>query len=163
MRTGTLISPSHRLSLPPRPLFAAFFHAGGSGLLRRVAVWGFPRRQSCLRRRVQRSRSCTHLPGRLHLLTIPRRCAPATARVPRGRHHAAHNRIRPCQHRVSLSGAQAFALRINASSHLPTVCAMLWPIMLMPSPAPNPAVERDAGQATALRPVRLARRPSLPR
>ncbi len=130
MNTGTLISPSHGSSLPPRPLFAAFCPSGVVGLLRRVAGRGFPLLLSGLRPSVM-----------LSFFAFHRRGAPAIARVPRGSYPAARNRPRPGQRRVSLSRTQAPILRIVAASHWPTVCAMLLPIMLMPSPAPNTAVK----------------------
>ena len=129
METGNLISPSQAPSLPPRSLSAAFFPISVGGPLRRVAGWGFQRLLSRI------------LPSvRLPFFAFHRCCAPATARVPRGRYHAALHLFRPGQRCVSLSGSQAQALRTNAASHLPAVRGMLLSIMLMPSPASNPAL-----------------------
>ena len=150
MKSGNLISPSHRSSLPPWPLVAAFFPFCVGGLLRRVASLGFQLLLSCMRPM-----------GRLSFFGFHHRCAPVTARVPRGRYHAAFNRRFSYQGCVSLSGTQAPALRINAASHLLAVCGILLSIMLMPSPAPNPAVKWDAEKAAVLRAIRLARRPLL--
>ena len=129
MGTGNLISSLPPAFLPPRSPSAAFVPFSLGGLLRRVSGW------------------------ELHLLLSRKHrgagvlSSPATPVVPRlppaprvGSGTAAVSRFRPCQRFVPPLGTQATALRSYAASLLHTVCAMLSPIMLLPSSAPNPAL-----------------------
>lgn len=128
MRAGNLISPSHRSSLPPWPQFAVFSLIGVDGLLRRVAVWSSS--FFCP--------ACVRASGFLSSLsTAVVRRPPLASRV--GAIAAAYSRLCSGKCCVSLLGAPATALRINAASLLQIVCGKLLVIMLMPSPAPNPA------------------------
>ena len=129
MRTGNFISSSHTPFLPLRSLSAVLSPVGVGGLLRRVAGWGFRFLLSRRHPRVRRPFFAGHA-----------RCAPSTPRAPRG---VGHHRRQPVSARpmfFSISGTQASVLRSYAASLLHTVCAILSPIMLLPSPAPNPAL-----------------------
>nr|ABG01716.1 orf1 [Proteus mirabilis] len=150
MRTGNLISPSHRSSLPLRPLFVAFSSVGVGGVLRRVAGWGSSFFCPAY------ARASDFLSS---LFTAVMGLPPPASRV--GASTAAFVRLCPGERRVFLSGAQASVLRISSASRLPAVCGILLPIMLMPSPASNPAVEGTPNKRALFASHRLARRPSL--
>ena len=150
MRTGNLTSPSHSSSLPLRSLFVTFSPVGVGGVLRRVAGWG----------------SSFFCPAYARvsdflssLFTAVMRLPPPASRV--GATTVSFVRLCPGERRVFLSGAQASVLRISSASRLPAVCGILLPIMPMPSPASNPAVEGTPNKRALFASHRLARRPSL--